>query len=119
MKKSCFYFASMFLFYSGEIHAISTGSLQVTHGSDQEIDMKMINSQIESLTNLKEYYLTKAARVRNLGDRLQFSSHQDGLITAQKCWQSADEYDRISDQIQEEINNLEKEKRQVLKKADY
>ncbi len=119
MKKIALFTMIIFSVFHACVYGASTGSLQITHGTNQDIDMEMINSQIESLTNLKDYYLAKAARIRNLGDRVQFSSEQDGLITAQKCWKSADRYDRIADQIQGEINNLEKERDQVLQKASY
>ena len=117
MKKLALITIIIFSVLHTSVHAESTGSLHDTNGTKQEDQIEMISSQIESLTNLKDYYLTKAARVRNLGDRVQFSSEDNGLVTAQKCWNSADRYDRIADQIQVEINNLEKQRAQVLQNS--
>ena len=90
-----------------------------TQLSNKGIDLKNIDAQIKSLGDLKEYYLAKATRLRNRGDRLQFNSEEDGLISAQKCWQSANQYDKLADQIQEEIDKLTKERNSVLNKSPY
>jgi hypothetical protein len=87
--------------------------------SNKGIDLKNIDAQIKSLEDLKEHYLAKATRLRNRGDRLQFNSKDDGLISAQKCWQSANQYDKIADQIQGEIDKLTKERNAVLNKSQY
>jgi len=119
MKKKLFLVGCMFLFTTNSVYGITKGSLHQAKETQQEIDVMMIDSQIQSLKELKEYYLAKASRVRSLGDRLQFSSQTDGLITAQKCWKSADEYDRIADQIQEQIDLLNKERKDVIKSPSY
>ena len=112
----CFCFCIIF---SSNLFASSTGSLTPTSSNYKKADLSAIDSQIESLENLKEYYLAKAKRLRNKGDRLQYNLNEETLPIAEKCWKSADNYDKISDQIQEEINNLEQERKQVAERADY
>lgn|GEM_PF-2740539 len=89
------------------------------NASNKETDLAMIDSQIHSLEELKAHYLAKAARLRSKGDRLQFNTFDDGLASAQKSWKSADEYDRIADKIQGDIDNLKKEREEVLDRSDY
>lgn len=79
--------------------------------------VELIDSQVQSLDNLKEYYLARAARRRNKGDRLQFNNKDEDLATAQKDWQSADEYVKVAHQIQEQIDKLEKEKADILARS--
>jgi len=90
-----------------------------SNSSNKEIDLKNINSQIRSLENLKDYYLAKATRLRNRADRLQFNSREDGLPEAQKYWNLADKYDRMADQIQDEIDKLKAEEKSVHQKEEY
>lgn len=118
MKRLLFYFCIFFalstLGFSEEF-----AQAKSTRLSDQKIDVNNIDAQIQSLENLKNHYLAKATRLRARGDRLQFQSDEQGLISAEKCWNSADHYDRLADQIQEEIDNLEKERERVLNKSEY
>lgn len=106
-------------FGQDSLHALTKKFTISKNASNKETDIGMIDSQIQSLEELKAYYLAKAARLRTKGDRLQFNSSGDGLASAQKSWKSADEYDRIADQIQGDINNLKKEREEVLDRSDY
>lgn len=95
------------------------GSSKVSRATNKQIDVKNIDSQIESLENLKDYYLAKATRLRSRGDRIQFNSKAGGVTSAQKCWRSANQYDKIADQIQGEIDNLKAERDSVQNKSGY
>ncbi len=101
------------------LHSLTKKFTLSKNASNKETDLAMIDSQIQSLEDLKAYYLAKASRLRSRGDRLQFSSSENGLGSAQKSWKSADEYDRIADQIQGDIDNLKKEREEVLDRSDY
>lgn len=107
------------LFQAVDLSAERSGTLKFSHSSDKEVDLEMITSQIQSYENLKEYYLNKAARLRSRGDRLQFSSREDGLISAEKEWKLADKYDKMADQIQDKIDSLEEERAEVEKRKPY
>ena len=72
--------------------------------------------QIESLANLKDYYLAKAARFRNRANRYQFQTGGANYPEAKKLWKEADEYDNIVHRINEELVQLERQKSSVEKK---
>lgn len=84
--------------------------------SEQEKEYQYLTRQINSLVNLKDYYVAKAARFRNRGDRLQFQGGGDNIPEAQKLWKQAREYDKISQRIQVEIDKL-KEQRESFSKS--
>ena len=119
MKKVLYFSMFLFLFQNITLLGVRSGQLEFSKSSNKETDLKMINLQIESLENLKEHYLGRAARLRNRADRLQFSAREDGLISAQKYWKSANECDRIADQIQDEIDSLEEERVDVDNRSAY
>jgi hypothetical protein len=110
--------AFVFLDYNS-LHALTKKFTLSKNASNKETDLAMIDSQIQSLENLKAHYLAKASRWRSKGDRLQFNTSEDGLVSAQKSWKSADEYDRIADKIQGDIDNLKKERQEVIDRSDY
>ncbi len=112
-------FLTLSLLLTNTVFADATGSLTLNSSSYKKADLSAIDSQLESLENLKEYYREKAKRLRNKGDRLSYNLNEESLPIAEKCWKSANNYDKISDQIQEEINNLEQEREQVVKRSDY
>ena len=107
------------LFSASNVYSAEGVNRVTTTNTYKKTDIQSIDSQIESLENLKGYYLSKAIRLRNRGDRLNFDSKEDNRELAQKYWHYADRYDRLSDQIQEEINSLEEERKDVLNKRDY
>ena len=78
---------------------------------DQEL--QFINRQIESLENLKEYYSAKAVRYRNRGDRLQYETDSANILESRKLWKQADQYDKIADRIQTEIDKLQIQKERL------
>lgn len=119
-SKNSFFVGILIIILSyGNLFAVKSGAITSPHTSNKKTDLHTIDSQIESLESLKEYYLAKATRLRKRGDRIKYNSDLKETPEAQKYWKSADKYDRISDQIQEEINCLEEEKECILQKQDY
>lgn len=108
----------VFLVFNSNLYSASTGTFTQA-STNKQTDLSAIDAQIESLENLKQYYISKAKRLRSKGDRAIYSSFEDNRSFAEKYWKSANNYDKISDEIQEEINNLEKERKLVEEKSDY
>jgi hypothetical protein len=119
VKKILYFSFFVFLFQGIDLSAGRSGTLKFSHSTNKELDIKNIDSQIQSYEDLKEHYLSKAARRRSRGDRLELSPQENGKIAAQKEWKSADEYDRMADQIQDRIDTLEEERSGVEKRAPY
>lgn len=107
------------IFAFASLHSQKSGTIVSPHESFKKTDLYNIDTKIESLEDLKDYYLSKAARIRLIGDRLYFANPEENADDAQNKWQLADRYDRMSDQIQEEINSLKKERIEILESADY
>ena len=119
MKKILYFSFFVLLFQGIDLSAQRSGALKFSRSTNKELDVESIDSQIQSYENLKEHYLNRASRLRSRGDRLQFSSRDDGLISAQKEWKLADKYDRMADQIQDEIDTLKEERSEVEKRDSY
>lgn len=79
---------------------------------DSEVDeLKYINHQIQALTELKSYYISKSSRTRNRATRLQYQ----GLIDeSEKMSKEADDYDDIVKKIDGELTSLEAQKAKLL-----
>lgn len=79
---------------------------------DWKTEVSEIDKEIDKLTNQRNLYLAKATRLQNQGDRLQFE--HNNLIDARRAWQQAQIHREIATRIQEEIDGLEKRKKQIL-----
>ena len=68
--------------------------------TDQEM-LAYLNEEINSLQDLRNKYLAKAARFQNQADRLQFKS--ESLYEARIYWNMADTARATAEQIEEEL----------------
>lgn len=85
--------------------------------SDQwKQEAQNIDKAIERLTDLRDKELARAARRQNDGDRLQFQSQS--LIDAKRAWADADASREIAARYQEEIDQLQVRRENLLKKHD-
>lgn len=84
----------------------------LSFGSNYQIELDQIQSQIHRKINEKNMHLGKAARARDEGDRLQF---RDGhLIDARRSWQNADFHEQQARNLDNEIRALEQRKARLL-----
>ena len=77
-------------------------------------EVENIDGAIGRLSDLRDKELARAARRQNDGDRLQFQSHN--LLDAKKAWAEADASREIAARYQQEIDQLEIRKADLLKK---
>ena len=79
----------------------------------KERELKVLNNELESLVNLKDYYVAKMTRYRNRASRLEF---QEGNLEVSKLLAlEADKIEGIVKQIEEEIGRLEQLREKLLK----
>lgn len=110
MKSSIRYicFSLLAIFSTSGILAEQITMFGQVHINEDEDELQYVNKQIESLTNLKNYYGAKSVRFRNRASRLQF---QQNLQTeARRLTAQADEYDKIVEKLNAEINRLEQQR---------
>jgi len=79
----------------------------------KERELNMLSNEIESLTNLRDYYVAKMTRYRNKASRLEFQ--EMGLDESKELMELADKLEGIVEQIEEEIVRLEQVKESLLK----
>ena len=85
--------------------------------SDEE-ELRYLNKQIDSLTDLKEYYRDKAHRTKINAQRRQFQV--DSLRTeSRQQFAQAKEYEEIANKIEKEIHLLEHQREVLRKKMGY
>ncbi len=76
--------------------------------------LEVMDNEIESLMNLRDYYTSKMSRYRNRASRYEFQG--DNLEESKHLSSEADKMESVVKQIDEEINRLEKERNSLLKK---
>jgi tRNA C32,U32 (ribose-2'-O)-methylase TrmJ len=76
--------------------------------------LEVIDNEIESLMNLRDYYTSRMSRYRNRASRYEFQG--DNLEESKHLLSEADKMEGVIKQIDEEINRLEKERNALLKK---
>jgi len=79
-------------------------------------EVENIDNAIKRLTDLRDKELARAARRQNDGDRLQFQSQN--LIDAKRAWAEADASREIAERYQQEIDQLQVRRANLLKKHD-
>ncbi|WP_420422416.1 hypothetical protein [Simkania sp.] len=77
-------------------------------------EVENIDNTIKKLSDLRDKELAKAARRQNDGDRLQFQSNN--LLDAKRAWADADASREIAARYQQEIDQLEVRKAELLQK---
>ena len=102
MKRSFLYTFTFFLLF-----------LFTAHFSWQE-QVKRIDQKIENLKEMKLGYEARALRHENTGQRLQFNDRE--FLEAKRHFQLAEENRKIASEIQFEIDLLQVEKEEILKK---
>lgn len=75
-----------------------------------------INRKIAELEDMKKGYEARAIKHANTADRLQFIEGQ--LQLAKKHWKLSAESKKIAEKIQTQIDELEAQKQQILKKKN-
>lgn len=79
-----------------------------------KIEVDSIDQTVDRLTDLRNKELARAARAQNQGDRLQFNNQN--LVDARRYWNEADSSREIAARYQQEIDQLELRKQEILKK---
>lgn len=79
-----------------------------------EKELKFINGQIDSLTQLKKYYAAKAKRFKNRASRTKFRNSNHG--DSHKYQRLSKEYESISARVEVEIEELHKMRKATLEK---
>ncbi|MDN3504576.1 MAG: hypothetical protein P0S95_03250 [Rhabdochlamydiaceae bacterium] len=79
--------------------------------SDQEL-LNNLNEEIIELEDQRDKLSARAARLNDMGDRLQFES--GSLGDARRYWNMAQKSNEIADKIDVEIDKLKIEKQQLL-----
>lgn len=104
----------------GQISVIKTSDHTFDESvlEDQEKEYRYVVRQIDSLTNLKDYYMAKATRFRNRANRYQYQNGGANYPEAKKLWREADEYDNIVKRINDELEDLEVQKTELAKKIE-
>lgn len=108
-------FTTGFLFSkenSNTLVSTEVGKSVILISEDWKAEVGEIDQEIDKLKNQRNLYLAKATRLQNQGDRLQFENNN--LIDARRAWQQAQIHREIATRIQEEIDGLEKRKKQIL-----
>lgn len=95
------------------------------YGDPQEMSQMEIDSlqrdiqakecEIESLGNLRDYYVAKSTRLKNRADRYQFQNNNSNLVEARRLYKQAQEADCTVQKIDEEIERREMEKEELEK----
>ncbi|MEX0961376.1 MAG: hypothetical protein WDZ28_00780 [Simkaniaceae bacterium] len=75
-----------------------------------------LNAAIENKTNQANLYRAKAARAKNQGDRLQFNSRD--VTEAKRYWDLADYYNAQAALLEKEVQILEANRKEILKKEN-
>lgn len=102
------------------LSSVFSGSIATT--PDEVVDLKdrevlIIDEQILSLTNLRDYYADKAARLRARGDRYNIRGGKDHQEMAKALLTEADEYNRIVEHLDKELESLEKQREVLVSKG--
>lgn len=79
-----------------------------------KIEVDSIDQTVDRLTDLRNKELARAARAQNQGDRLQFNNQN--LVDARRYWNEADSSREIAARYQQEIDQLELRKQEILRK---
>ena len=107
------------LAFSSEVEIANSNEMEIANSESvkeaQQNDLNYLNKQIESLSGLRDYYLAKAARLKNRASRYEFQSGGANYPEAQRLFAQAEEYTEISKKIDNEIQIL-KRQRKVLEK---
>ncbi len=87
----------------------------VTPKSDyiKQKEIEVIDNELESLLNLRDYYSSKVARYRNRASRYEFQG--ENQEESKHLGIEADKLEGVITQIDEEITRLEKERARILK----
>lgn len=96
---------------------VSTGALVKQLPPDQwRQELQNIDQAISKLSDLRDKELARATRRQNDGDRLQFQSQN--LLDAKQAWAEAEASREIAARYQQEIDQLETRKAEILQKHD-
>jgi hypothetical protein len=76
-------------------------------------EIEIIDTELESLLNLRDYYTGKVARYRHRASRYELQG--ENLDESKHLGIEADKLDGVITQIDEEITRLEKERAHILK----
>lgn len=76
--------------------------------------LELLDSKIESLTNLRNHYTSRIARYRNKASIYEFQG--DNLEEAKHLNAEANKMESVVKQIDEEIGRVESERNSLLKK---
>lgn len=79
-----------------------------------QYQIEQIDAQIKELKDMKRGYEARAIRAENQADRLQFEEHF--VLETRRYYRIADENRAKAAKIQEEIDRLETERSELVKK---
>jgi hypothetical protein len=80
-----------------------------------QAQIEKLEAQIEELKEMKRGYEARALRAENQADRLQFEEHF--VLETRRYYRIAEENRAKAAKIQEEIDRLEAQKAELLKKS--
>ncbi|MBM3193675.1 MAG: hypothetical protein FJZ59_05535 [Chlamydiae bacterium] len=110
-------------FLAGVIHEESYPSFFALVGANEaskqndytkQKQIEVLDSKIESLTNLRDYYTSKITRYRNRASTYEFQG--DNLEESKHLFAEANKMESVVKQIDEEISYIESERNSLLKK---
>lgn len=82
-----------------------------------ERELLLVDEQIESLTNLRNYYASKAARYRDRADRYTIRGGKENQELAKDLSVEADQYKNIVEHLDKELSKLENQREAILKES--
>ena len=82
-----------------------------------QAELAAIDAVVLELTDLRNKELAHAAWAQNQGDRLQFQPHN--LLDARRYWHEAEESRETAARYQQEINQLESRKKELLTNESF
>jgi len=99
---------------------VPIGVFAVSQGQKERAELKKqksatsLQTEIESLANLRDYYVARMTRYRNRAARIEFQEGGD-LELAKQLAQHADQLEGVVKQIEMELSRLEKQLEGLLK----
>jgi hypothetical protein len=112
IKKILFTLSVCSLFFVNDVGAASI-SREI---KKQEVEY--YNEQIQSLTNLRDYYSAKALRYRNRANHFEYQNGPENLVESRKLKKQAEEYEIIVGRIEEELVKLHEKRDLLIEKND-
>lgn len=104
-------FLMVMIFFIFIFAIFSASKTPYSYNNKIDAEIESINKKIAELEEMKKGYEAKAIKHANNGERLQYIEGQ--LQIAKKHWKLAEEYKKIVEKIQVEIDELKAKKLKI------